>query len=39
MKQHLKHNPGDPRRATLVEAAVAREDRRVWVEIGPRADW
>jgi FkbM family methyltransferase len=39
MKQHLKDNAVDLRRATLVEAAVAREDGWVGFHVGAPADW
>jgi len=39
MKQHLKDNSVDLRRATLVEAAVAPHDGHVWFHVGAAADW
>lgn len=39
MKQHLQDNAVDLRRATLVEAAVARDDGHVWFHVGAPADW
>ena len=39
MKQHLKDNDVDLGRATLIEAAVAGEDGRVWFHVGEAADW
>lgn len=39
MKQHLKDNAVDARRATLVDAAVARDDGHVWFHVGAPADW
>jgi FkbM family methyltransferase len=39
MKEHLKDNSIDASRATLVEAAVARDDGHVWFHIGAPADW
>jgi FkbM family methyltransferase len=39
MKQHLADNDVDPRRATLIEAAVAEADGSVWFHVGDAADW
>jgi FkbM family methyltransferase len=39
MKQHLKDNDVDFRRATLIEAAVARDDGTVPFHVGEAADW
>jgi FkbM family methyltransferase len=39
MKQHLVDNDVNPDRATLIEAAVAREDGHVWFHVGGAADW
>lgn len=39
MKQHLKDNDVRSRRATLVNAAVARDDGHVWFHVGAPADW
>jgi FkbM family methyltransferase len=39
MKEHLEDNHVDLRNTTLIEAAVAREDGRVWFHVGAPADW
>jgi FkbM family methyltransferase len=39
MKKHLKDNDVDLRRATLIEAAVARGDGTVPFHVGDAADW
>ena len=39
MTKHLDDNDVDPRRATLIEAAVAANDGSVWFHVGEAADW
>jgi FkbM family methyltransferase len=39
MEQHLQDNGVDTQQATLVKAAVAREDGEVWFHVGAPADW
>jgi FkbM family methyltransferase len=39
MKQHLEDNDVDLRHATLIEAAVTRDDGHVWFHVGAPADW
>jgi FkbM family methyltransferase len=39
MEQHLKDNNVGLRSATLIEAAVARDDGNVWFHVGEAADW
>jgi FkbM family methyltransferase len=39
MREHLSDNGVDLAKATLVEAAVAREDGEVWFHVGDAADW
>ena len=39
MTQHLEDNDVDLRNATLIEAAVAREDGSVWFHVGAPEDW